>query len=98
MAYAATIRTDGDFNVLFRFILTPLFLFSGVFFPITRLPEALQVVAWLTPLFHGVELARGLALGTLEPASGLAHVAYLVALTAAGVMAARHTFRRRLHP
>jgi lipooligosaccharide transport system permease protein len=96
LAYAATLESSSNFNVLFRFVITPLFLFSGVFFPITRLPEPLQVVAWCTPLFHGVELVRGLVLGTLEPSVGLAHVMYLVALLAAGTAAAWFTFARKL--
>ncbi len=64
MAYAATLK-NGNFNAVFRFIITPLFLFSGVFFPISRMPGWLQTVATFTPLFHGVELTRGLALHTL---------------------------------
>ena len=39
MAYAATLKGNDNFNVVFRFVITPLFLFSGVFFPLTRLPE-----------------------------------------------------------
>ena len=96
MAYAATIESNGNFNVLFRFVITPLFLFSGVFVPITSLPGPLHVVAWLTPLFHGVELVRGLALGTLDSPVWIVHVAYLVVMTLAGVFAAERTFRRRL--
>jgi lipooligosaccharide transport system permease protein len=53
IAFAATLKGGQDFNILFRFVLTPLFMFSGVFFPITRLPEMLQLAAWCTPLFHG---------------------------------------------
>ena len=45
----------------------PLFLFSGTFFPISQLPDWLQPVAWVTPLWHGVELCRALALGTRQP-------------------------------
>ena len=37
MAYAATLKSGNNFNVLFRFVITPLFMFSGVFFPIDRL-------------------------------------------------------------
>jgi lipooligosaccharide transport system permease protein len=97
VAYAATLRAAENFNVLFRFGITPLFLFSGVFFPLTRLPEAFQWIAWLTPLFHGVELVRGLTLGTLESPAWLAHVAYLTAMTTAGGLAAVRTFGRKLH-
>jgi lipooligosaccharide transport system permease protein len=96
MAYAATLKNGSRFNVVFRFVITPLFLFSGVFFPLTRLPRFLQTVAWFTPLFHGVELTRGLVLGTLDPVLWPLHVLYLVVLTAVGAGAALWTFRRKL--
>jgi lipooligosaccharide transport system permease protein len=96
MALAATLTKGGNFNVLFRFVITPLFLFSGVFFPISRLPERLQQVAALTPLFHGVELTRGLAMQTLTWPAAAAHVAYLCAMFAAGTATAVWTFTRKL--
>ena len=96
MAYAATLKNSSTFNVMYRFILTPLFMFSGVFFPIERLPDVLERAAWLTPLFHGVEIVRGLTLDAV-PASWLIHVAYLVALVAAGTAIANWTFRRKLY-
>jgi lipooligosaccharide transport system permease protein len=96
MAYAATLKSSGTFNVLFRFVITPLFLFSGVFFPTSRLPGGLEQAAWLTPLFHGVELVRGLTLDAV-PSTWPLHVAFLMAFAGAGVAAARWTFRRRLY-
>ena len=42
MAYAATLEEAGQLQRFFRFVITPLFLFSGVFFPISRLPGPLQ--------------------------------------------------------
>jgi lipooligosaccharide transport system permease protein len=96
MAFAATLKTNGNFNVLFRFGITPLFLFSGIFFPLSRLPHWLQRVAWCTPLFHGVELVRGFTLGTLRVDGGLVHAGYLAAMLAAGTAAAMFTFRARL--
>ena len=98
MAYAGAVKTGEGFNVVFRFIITPLFLFSGVFFSVSRLPEPLQLVAWCTPLFHGVELVRGLTLGTLQSPAWLIHMSYLCAMTALGMMAAARTFTRRLRP
>ena len=44
----------------------PMFLFSGAFFPIANLPPALEWLARLTPLWHGVDLTRMLTLGTLD--------------------------------
>ena len=96
MAYAATLKHSNTFNVLFRFVLTPLFLFSGVFFPISRLPEWFGRAAWFTPLFHGVQLVRGFALDAVPPAWPI-HITFLTALVAAGIAMAQRTFRRRLY-
>jgi lipooligosaccharide transport system permease protein len=96
MAFTATQQGDGGFNALFRFGITPLFLFSGTFFPIEQLPLFLQPLAWLTPLYHGVAVARSLSLGQIEPVAGLVHIGALVAFAVAGVVAGRITFRRRL--
>lgn len=53
------------FAYYFTLFLTPMFLFSGVFFPIDNMPLFVQRLAWLTPLFHSVELCRGLISGEL---------------------------------
>ncbi|MGZ8438292.1 MAG: ABC transporter permease, partial [Candidatus Limnocylindrales bacterium] len=95
-AYSATQKDGNGFNALFRFGVIPLFLFSGTFFPISQLPDLLQVVAMLTPLWHGVDLCRSLALGTAEPLPTVIHVAYLGTMASVGVAAAFVTFRRRL--
>jgi lipooligosaccharide transport system permease protein len=97
MAFTATIKNANAFNVLFRFGITPLFLFSGVFVPLSRLPESVARAAWLTPLFHGVELTRGLTLDAV-PATWPIHVGYLVALIAVSVTVAQRMFRWRLYP
>lgn len=95
-AFAATQRNDNNFSVIFRFLVTPLFLFSGTFFPISQLPDFLEPLAWLQPLFHGVSLTRGAALGALDPALALVHLAVLLAFIGAGGAAAAILFRRRL--
>jgi lipooligosaccharide transport system permease protein len=95
-AYAATIDSDTGFSALFRFGVVPMFLFSGTFFPISRLPEALQWVAYATPLWHGVDLCRGLVLGTVGAAPAIGHVAYLLAWIVAGIAVGRVTYTRRL--
>jgi lipooligosaccharide transport system permease protein len=95
-AFSATQRNPNRFNVIFRFGITPLFLFSGVFFPITRMPPWAQRVAWCTPLFHGVELVRGLMLNTIDSWAWMVHVGYLMAMLTLGTLAALRTFRRRL--
>jgi len=97
-AFSATQRTPNRFNVIFRFGITPLFLFSGTFFPIESLPGFLQPVAWLSPLWHGVDLTRGLVLGTLgqNPVAMLAHVIVLATIVAVSTWAAVRTIERRL--
>jgi lipooligosaccharide transport system permease protein len=97
MAWAVTRTRDTSFSVLMRFLMIPLFLFSGTFFPITQLPEWLRPVAYITPLWHGVELCRTLSLGTADLGGAAVHVAYLVVLAAAGFALAHRTYGRRLH-
>jgi len=97
-AFSATQRTPEKFNAVFRFGITPLFLFSGTFFPLSNLPEVIRPIAWLSPLWHGVELSRGLALGTIgkDPGLALVHVAVLVAILVAGAVWAFRTVEARL--
>ena len=97
LALGAHMRSEGGaFNVVFRFVLVPMTLFSGSFFPITEIPLAIRWLAWLSPLWHGNELARGAALGDLQwwPAAG--HLTYLTVLLVAGLLVARHQYRARL--
>lgn len=97
-AFSATQKTPNKFTAIFRFGITPLFLFSGTFFPISSLPTALQALAWLTPLFHGVALTRGLSLGTIadEPIAAAIHVIYLTTLAAVGAWLTIRNVQRRL--
>jgi lipooligosaccharide transport system permease protein len=95
-ATAAWMETDQGFNAIFRFGITPMFLFSGTFFPVTRLPQGLCELAWATPTWHGVDLVRGLTLGTAGVWPSLGHAAYLAAWAAGGLWAAQRTFTRRL--
>jgi lipooligosaccharide transport system permease protein len=95
-AFTATQDSDGGFNILYRFIVTPLFLFSGTFFPVDQLPAFLRPIAWLTPLWHGVDANRSLALGSPDAAGVLGHTAYLLSVIAIGALLARHTFTKRL--
>jgi lipooligosaccharide transport system permease protein len=95
-AYAAHIEQDSAFVAINRFLLVPMFLFSGTFFPVSRLPRPLELVAYATPLWHGVDLCRGLMLGTIGAPLALGHFAYLAALVGGGIAVARTTYSRRL--
>ena len=96
-ALTATLHTDEAYTWLFRFVVTPLFLLSGTFFPIEELPAWGQVVAHLTPLFHGVELVRQLTIYSVDP-SAVWHLLYLLILLAAGVVVGIRKLTRRLQP
>jgi lipooligosaccharide transport system permease protein len=95
-AYSATSESDSSFPPIFRFVIVPMFLFSGTFFPVSQMPLLLELLAYVTPIWHGVELCRGLMLGTIEVLPALGHVAYLLAWTIGGLVLARRAYRRRL--
>jgi lipooligosaccharide transport system permease protein len=95
-AWAATRDADQSFPAIMRFGIVPMFLFAGAFFPIDQLPAALQAIARITPLWHGVELCRGSVLGTLGLVDAVVHVAALGAYIVVGWVAARWAFQRRL--
>jgi lipooligosaccharide transport system permease protein len=97
-AYMSTQRDTTAFNSIWRFGITPLFLFSGTFFPISELPPILWPVAWILPLWHGVDLGRALALGTVweTPWLMLAHLVILTVMATGGAIAMFVMFRRRL--
>jgi lipooligosaccharide transport system permease protein len=97
-AFSATQRTPAKFNVIFRFIITPLFLFSGVFFPIDTMPSFLQPLAWLSPLWHGVVLTRALVFGVAgeEPLLMVVHLTILIVIVAVGTWATVRLVERRL--
>ncbi len=97
MAWSVTRSRDTSFSVLMRFFMIPLFLFSGTFFPITQIPAWLRPVAYVTPLWHGVELCRGLSLGTATLGGAALHTGYLLAVAAAGFAVAHVSYTRRLH-
>lgn len=69
-----------SFNHFFSLFLTPLFLFSGVFFPLTGLHPLIQSLAWFSPLYHVVTLNRSLVLGDASTAL-LGHFIWLVVIT-----------------
>lgn len=79
MAYTAMVTNIEHYNIFFTGILTPMFLFGGVFFPFTELPTWAQAVGWGLPLSHLVEATRDLTLGGAGLLT-LAHVGALLGL------------------
>ena len=95
-AFSANLENDAWIAGMNRFVIVPMFLFSGTFFPVDQLPAWLEPLAWVTPLWHGVSLCRDLASGGAAALPTLGHTAYLLTIAAAGAFAAVRTHERKL--
>jgi lipooligosaccharide transport system permease protein len=98
MAYAATIENEGyQFALVQRFIVMPMFLFAGTFYPLDAMPAYLQWIGWISPMWHGTQLARELSFGLQLPAGTVVlHLGVLLAVAAGGAALAVRNFERRL--
>jgi lipooligosaccharide transport system permease protein len=94
LAAATFMRSWQDFDLV-QLAVLPMFLFSATFYPVTAYPDALGWVVRATPLYHGVALVRGLALGPAGPGL-LLHVGYLVVLGLIGAAVAARRLERML--
>lgn len=95
-AIAARLKDESAFSLVFRFGMIPMFLFSGAFFPVSQLPGVVEWLAYLTPLWHGVELSRGFGLSDIGLWAVLGHTAYLLLWFAVGVRLTVTGLTRRL--
>ncbi|OXM66133.1 ABC transporter permease [Amycolatopsis thermalba] len=86
MACATFLRSTSQFDYI-QLAVVPMFLFSTTFYPLSVYPGALQVLVQCSPLYHGIQLMRELAVGALHPGM-IGHIAYLVALAVLGVWGA----------
>ena len=84
MAVSSFMRTWQDFDLI-QLVILPLFLFSATFFPVSAYPEPIRSIVALTPLYHGVELARAVMTGIVGPGN-LVSVAYLVVMGLVGLL------------
>ena len=96
-AYSATLEQDLAFSTMQRFVITPLFLFGGAFYPVSSLPAAVRPIAYVTPLWHSVEITRGLCLHTLGAVSFLGHAAVIAGFIVVGWVFCNRNFARRLY-
>ena len=88
---------DIFFTVLGRFVIMPLFLFSGTFYPLTNMPIYLQWIGWISPLWHATELGRWLSYGHEISSQMLyVHFIFLNSLLLIGIIASRRIFTKRL--
>ena len=95
LAAASLVRSIHDFDLVMGLAVMPMFLFSGVFFPVTELPAWAQWLALLSPLYHAVGVLRPLTTGALD--AGIpGHAAFLVLSGGAGFLMAVRRFERTL--
>ena len=96
--YTAGIEDEqGQFPLIQRLIVMPMFLFSGTFFPLSQIPDWLEWVGWISPLWHASQLGRTVSYGLEEPAwLTLVHFLYLLLITAVFTIWMRRRFAKRL--
>jgi lipooligosaccharide transport system permease protein len=99
LAYASSVTEDrGQFAIVMRVILLPVTLFSGTIFPLSALPLYLQWIGWISPLWHGTELARDVSYGAGEPLWLIAiHLVVLIGLSVVGWRLAIRIATKRLN-
>lgn len=95
-AWSATRERDTSFPSVMRFVIMPLFLFGGAFYPVSQLPGWMQPVAEITPLWHGVELCRGAVHGRLDVVEAIGHCSFLAVFAVGGWLLSRRAFATRL--
>ncbi len=97
-AFTVHLEEPTGLPLFFRFVVIPMFLFSGAFFPISQLPDWLEPVALVTPMYHGVEMARAIVVGATPAVEPWVSVTYLVVLVGAGIAIALTPMRKKLTP
>lgn len=70
MIFTAIVPGIDSFNYFYTLFMTPMFLFSGIFFPLNTLPPVVSKIAFFTPLYHLVNICRSLASGALSRITG----------------------------
>lgn len=97
-AYSSTLADEGSsFAMIQRFVVMPMTLFAGTYFPLESMPGYLQWIGWISPLWHGTQLARQASYGLVEPGwlTGV-HLLVLVVFTGVGLTAMVRSYTRRL--
>jgi lipooligosaccharide transport system permease protein len=95
-AGTATMKSEGGFSLIFRLVVIPMSLFSGAFFPVSELPTVIRWVAYLTPMWHGVELTRMCTTGVVAWWPAVGSLAYLILWFVVGWWFARRQLHWRL--
>jgi lipooligosaccharide transport system permease protein len=90
-------KTWDIFAYFFTFWVTPMFVFSGTFFEVTRFPSLVQAIAWVLPMTHLIAVVRPLTAGVpLDPWAAAGHLCYVAVLATSAFALARYRFGTRL--
>lgn len=95
LCVTSVVRRIEQFDVVMGLVVMPMFLFSGTFFPVSRLPDALEWMVHAVPLYHAVEMLRQLTTGAVRPSLAY-HIAFLVLAGAAAFVVAMRRLERTL--
>ena len=91
------LKADSVFSLVNRFVIAPMFMFSGTYYPLESMPHALQAVGWLSPLWHATDIGRALMYGRPVSTSLMViHFAYLSLMLAWGLHYSYKKFTERL--
>ena len=98
MAFSGTINQDDSvFALVNRFLVTPMFMFSGTFYPIDSLPIYLRWIGWISPQWHATNLGRAMSYGSpVESWLIILHWTVLILMAVVGMMLSHRIFSRRL--
>lgn len=98
LALAARAKSDDLFMMITgRFIMMPLFLFSGTFYPLEQMPVFLQWIGWISPLWHATDLGRLLTYGSdVSVEMVIVHLAYMLVMLVVGLYFAFRNYSKRL--
>jgi lipooligosaccharide transport system permease protein len=98
LGFSASIKDDdGVFALVGRFIVTPMFMFSGTFYPISSMPIYLQWIGWISPQWHATNLGRAMSYGMpIDYWLLILHWALLLGMAVIGFAWAHRVFERRL--
>lgn len=98
MALSLGAEKDGMFPAIQRFVIIPLFLFGGAFYPLSQLPTAVQWIAKIAPLWHGVVVARGFTTGDVDWLGVAGHLGYASLWVVVGLVLATRRLSGKLYP
>lgn len=98
LGLSASIKDDdGMFALIGRFVITPMFMFSGTFYPITSMPIYLQWIGWISPQWHATNLGRAMSYGMpIESWLLYVHWGLMLVMAIIGITWSHRVFESRL--